>query len=62
MLLDLQLLSSGLDGLQLESINEKEEAPMGGEADGCGLDVLLVGVGDGLEGDIAALLPCSCVG
>lgn len=61
--LDLRLLSFGLecgpgsDELQFESINGKEEALVGEEADGRSLDVLLVGVGDELKGDIAALLP-----
>ena len=49
--LDLQVQGFGLEceprfGQQFESVEGKEEALVGGEADGSGLDVLLVGVWD----------------
>ena len=67
--LDLRLITlpleggSGFEEFCSDSIDDNEEALVGGETGGCAwdCDVVVVGMGDGFESDIAAPSVRSCV-
>jgi hypothetical protein len=62
--LDLRLMTRplergfGFEGFRSESIDDNDEATVGGEAGGCScaFDVVVVGMGEEFEADIAAPL------